>query len=94
MENRIDIIEDQIAKILYRLDFHDQTNETQLESFNEMIKAINSSKEIDKNILERFELMELRLKNKDSEIEILNTQIRTLNTLIETLNLKLDHLIK
>ncbi|TDU44550.1 hypothetical protein BXY82_0001 [Gelidibacter sediminis] len=91
MEKRIAEIEDKLTEIIYRLDFNDQTNETQLKCVNELNNSILSSKNLDEKFIEKFELIDLKLKNVKTEFELLHTEIRTLKILIETINIKIGN---
>ena len=91
MEKRIAEIEDKLTEISYRLDFNDQTNETQLKCVNELNSSIISSKNLAEKFIEKFELIDLKLKNVETEFELLHTEIRTLKILIETINIKIGN---
>jgi len=88
MKEILDEVQDRLDVAERRLDVLDDTNNIQLKSFNELSNGFVASKELSKKFIDTFEFMEQRLKNKDLEIEYLNTEIRTLKILIETINIK------
>lgn len=92
MDSRIDEIEEKINEISQRLDIYDQTDEIKRQSVEELHKGIVSSKNLAEKFIEKFELNDLKLKNIESEFELIHTEIRTLKLLIETIEIKLKGL--
>ena len=92
MNSQINDIENRLNEITKSLDFHKKNNEMQLEGFKDIGFSLNSSKKLGEKFIEKFELIDLKLKNVESEFELLHTEIRTLKILIETINIKLKML--
>lgn len=87
MEERIVEIEDKLIELSYRLDINDETDKTRLKCVNGLTSSIESSKSLAKSFIEKFELLDLKLKNVEAEFELIHTEIRTLKIQIETLNM-------
>lgn len=87
MEDRISKIEEKLIELSYRLDFNDETDKTRLKSVKELTSFIESNNTLTQNFIEKFELLDLKLKNIETEFELIHTEIRTLKIQIETLNI-------
>lgn len=92
MESIIEKIQDKLTAITYRLEIHEETNENQFKSFNEMSNAFISSNKLTEKFIEKFEYIDQKFININLELECLNTEIRTIKILIETINIKIEAL--
>ena len=91
MEEQIKKLEDRLLLAEGKIEINEEADKVRLENFNAMSEAIESAQRISEYTLERFELIELKLSNKDIEIEILNTNLRTMEININMFRHTLEH---
>ncbi len=92
MKERITKLELALLDLQKEVDELSLINEVKKDKTKLLTQVINDSNSIYTNIKERFELIDLKLSNKDKEIEILNIQIGNLETKNEILEMKLSSL--
>jgi|GEM_PF-3553900 len=82
-------LDDRLLLAESKIEIIESSREITTEAFNTIAGHIKSSTEVAQDTLDHFELLDIKLSNKDKEIEILRSKIRTLEMELKSIAVKL-----